>query len=67
MQLGYNLPQQINQILRLTNARIYIAGENLILLKDKKGVNAFTSPDPETPGYVYPQPIRWTIGIDVQF
>jgi hypothetical protein len=67
MQLGYNLPQQINQILKLTSARIYIAGENLILLKDKKGVNAFTSPDPETPGYVYPQPIRWTIGIDVQF
>jgi hypothetical protein len=55
MQLTYNVPAKINQILKLSESRVFISGENLFLLKDNKGLNAYTSPDPETPGYVYPQ------------
>jgi TonB-linked SusC/RagA family outer membrane protein len=67
MQLSYSLPKKILQFVKLSDTRIYALGENLLLIKDKKGVNAFTGPDPETPGTVYPQPVKLTIGLDVRF
>jgi len=67
IQLSYSLPQQLVQRIMLTDLRVYILGENLILLKDTKGINAFTGPDPETPGSIYPRPLRLTLGLDIRF
>ncbi len=67
LQLYYSLPKKIIQTVKLSETRIYVLAENFFLLKDKKGVNAFTGPDPETPGNIYPQPVKLTIGLDVKF
>jgi TonB-linked SusC/RagA family outer membrane protein len=68
-QLSYNLPQWLLTPLKMQSVRVYVLGENLVLLFNRKGAKAFTGPDPETP-YTnltgYPKPIVITFGIDVQ-
>ena len=38
-QFGYTLPKDVLKKLRLTNVRIYVAGENLMLLTCRKGLD----------------------------
>jgi TonB-linked SusC/RagA family outer membrane protein len=69
IQLSYNLPKSLLNRVKMQSARVYIVGENLILLFDRKGPKAFTGSDPETP-YTnltgYPKPVVLTFGIDIQ-
>jgi hypothetical protein len=69
LQVSYTLPKSLLNPLKMQSARIYVLGDNLVLLFDRKGPKAFTGPDPETP-YTnltgYPKPIMVTFGIDVQ-
>jgi TonB-dependent starch-binding outer membrane protein SusC len=68
LQLNYNLPANIVKSIKLQSVRFFCAGENLVLLFDKKGANAFTGPDPETPVTQftgYPKPIKITFGCDI--
>ena len=69
IQLSYDLPKSILNYVKIPAARVYVSGENLILLYDKKGPKAFTGPDPETP-YTnltgYPKPVVVTFGINIQ-
>jgi len=69
LQVSYTLPKSLLNPVKIQSARIYVLGDNLILLFDRKGPKAFTGPDPETP-YTnltgYPKPIMVTFGIDVQ-
>jgi TonB-dependent starch-binding outer membrane protein SusC len=69
VQLSYNLPKSVLNLIKVPSAKIYVLGENLILLFDRKGPKAFSGPDPETP-YTnltgYPKPIGVTFGIDIQ-
>jgi TonB-linked SusC/RagA family outer membrane protein len=69
LQLSYSLPKSALNVIKVPSARVFVMGENLILLYDKKGANAFTGPDPETPVTQftgYPKPVVVTFGIDIQ-
>ena len=59
--LSYSFPSEIIQKIRVGSLRVYVTGENFLLIKSKR----FTGPDPETPGSLYPQPVSFTMGINV--
>jgi TonB-dependent starch-binding outer membrane protein SusC len=68
LQLAYTLPKSILDVIKIPSGRVFFMGENLILIFNKKGTNAFTGPDPETPVTVftgYPKPVVLTFGIDI--
>jgi len=65
VQLGYNIPPAMIKRLNISDIRIYILGENLLTIKDTKGMDSFTGPDPENPSNYYPRPTRFTFGINV--
>lgn len=67
LQLGYNLSHDLAQRLRMQDFRLYLLGENLFTIMDKKGINQFTAPDPENPSNYYPRPTRFTIGLNLTF
>ncbi|HQG36220.1 MAG TPA: TonB-dependent receptor [Bacteroidales bacterium] len=62
--LSYTLPKIVSDKIKVGMLRVYIMGENFILLRPK-GDDAFTGPDPETPGTIYPRPVSYTIGINL--
>lgn len=64
LQLGYNLPVKEKGI---SKARIYIGGQNLIILSKWWGEDKFTGIDPENPGWGYPIPTNMTLGINLSF
>jgi len=63
------VPKSISNLIKVQSARVYVLGDNLLLLFDKKGPKAFSGPDPETP-YTnltgYPKPVGVTFGIEIQ-
>jgi len=62
--LGYTLPSDLAQKMKVGFLRVYVAAENFLLIK-AFGEDAFTGPDPETPGTVYPRPVSYTLGINI--
>jgi TonB-linked SusC/RagA family outer membrane protein len=66
VQLSYDLPSQATQTLRLQRLRIYLLGENLLLVKDNNGLNRYFGPDPEH-GYTNPLPVAVTLGLNLTF
>jgi hypothetical protein len=62
--IGYTLPSKIAKQLGIGVCRIYIMGDNFLLLRPH-GKNAFTGQDPETPGSIYPMPVSYTFGINL--
>jgi TonB-linked SusC/RagA family outer membrane protein len=67
IQLGYTVPETMLTKLGISSLRLYTVADNAILIFNKSGADAFTGPDPETPGSIYPRPIRITFGLDVRF
>lgn len=72
IQIGYSLPSRFISRFGMEKFRIYVLAMNLINIKKSWGANAFTGPDPETPGgssygnpYVRPQTFK--TGVDVSF
>jgi TonB-dependent starch-binding outer membrane protein SusC len=68
VQLSYTLPKSVLDNIKMESARIFVIGENLLLIYQKKGTSAFTGPDPETPVTQftgYPKPVVFTFGIDI--
>lgn len=72
LQVGYTLSQKVSSSIGMEKLHIYVLAENIVSLKKWWGKNAFTGPDPETPGgssynnpYVRPQTFK--IGVDVSF
>jgi hypothetical protein len=63
-ELAYNIPSEITQRFNIQKLRIYIMGDNLILI-NPKGRDSFSGPDPETPGSLYPRPVSFTLGVNV--
>jgi hypothetical protein len=59
VQLGYKLPAGFMKKVHLTNARIFLQGQNLVTFKSKQ----FTAPDPENPNYAFPIPAIYTAGL----
>jgi len=65
VQLGYNLPLQIVQKLKMESLRLYVSGQNLFILKSKE----YQTQDPERIGSInnWPQPTTYTVGLNVNF
>ncbi|MQY78688.1 MAG: SusC/RagA family TonB-linked outer membrane protein [Bacteroidetes bacterium] len=71
LQLGYTIPTEVTKKLGVNNLQVYIHGANLFILKDNKGDNQFTSPDPENPAGKwnpsYPRSREIGLGLNVTF
>ncbi len=63
LQVGYTLPRKAMDKLKLTNARFYVSGQNLLTIKSK----SLTCTDPENPDWNYPIPTSVTVGVQVSF
>lgn len=63
LQLGYNIPQSIASRLKMTKAKVYVAGNNLLTIKSK----SLTCTDPENPNWAYPIPTSFTFGLQLDF
>ena len=63
IQVGYNLPDKVLDKLRMTKARVYVAGNNIATIKS----SSLTCTDPENPGWAYPIPTSFTFGLQVDF
>ncbi|WP_116787903.1 SusC/RagA family TonB-linked outer membrane protein [Flavobacterium psychrotrophum] len=61
LQLGYTLPKSLSEKYSLENFRIYVSGQNLLIIDSKK----FTGVDPESPAFGYPLPMTFTVGLNV--
>lgn len=65
VELGYTLPSAITQKIKIQNLRIYVNGNNLLLLKDSMKDLGF---DPETTDYwYYPNQRTFNIGANITF
>ncbi|MDE6717543.1 MAG: SusC/RagA family TonB-linked outer membrane protein, partial [Muribaculaceae bacterium] len=63
LQFGYNLPESVTSKLRMSRARVYVAGNNLFTIKSK----SLTCTDPENPNWAYPIPTSFSFGLQVDF
>lgn len=62
VQLGYNLPQNLVRKLSIQRARVYVTGENLLMITNYPGL------DPEIgSGVDYPTMKQYAVGVNVTF
>ncbi|MGQ8335175.1 TonB-dependent receptor [Sunxiuqinia sp. A32] len=66
-ELGYTIPDQMANRLKIKRARISLRADNLLTVMKTWGDNAYTGLDPETPGNSYPLPLSLTMGLNVTF
>lgn len=67
LQLGYTLPKRTLDFLKISKAKVYIQGQNLLTFKDNKGSDKYTGVDPENPNFAYPIARSFTLGLNVTF
>ncbi len=63
VQIGYNLPTSLLEKAKISNARVYISGHNLLTLKG----SSLTCSDPENPNWAYPNSTSFSLGLQVSF
>ena len=63
LQLGYKFPAELAKKLLLASARVYLSGDNLLLIKS----SSLTCSDPENTAWAYPHTASFTFGIQVGF
>ncbi len=63
IQLGYSLPKSVLSKIKLSKARLYVSGQNLMTIKSKD----FTGLDPENPALAYPISTSFTVGMNISF
>jgi len=63
VQIGYNIPQKFLSRLKMTSARVYVSGHNLLTIKS----SSLTCPDPENPRWMYPNSTSISFGIQTSF
>ena len=63
IQLGYNFPKSLTDMLHLSRLRCYLSAQNLLTIKSK----SFTGVDPENANFGYPIPLNVTFGLNVSF
>jgi len=63
--LGYNLPKNISNKLKMETMRLYVSGQNLFAIKSKE----FTAKDPERANTfdLWPVPTSFTVGLNANF
>jgi TonB-linked SusC/RagA family outer membrane protein len=59
VELNYNF-DTTNRLRFFKNLRIYVIGENLVMVKHK----SYTGPDPENPNNSYSRPLTFTLGVN---
>ncbi len=70
LQIGYTLPSSFSSKLGISNARIYVAGNNLLTLSKYSGMDPEIGGSPLTLGVdsgAYPQASMTSLGINVTF
>ncbi|SUZ59144.1 uncharacterized protein METZ01_LOCUS11998 [marine metagenome] len=70
LQIGYTLPSSATSKLGISNARIYVAGNNLLTLSKYSGMDPEVGGGPLTLGVdqgIYPQASITSLGINVTF
>ncbi len=63
LQIGYNLPSKVLERLRMSRARFYVSGQNLLTIKS----SSLTCTDPENPNWAYPIPTSVSFGLQLDF
>ena len=63
LQVGYTIPSSILSKLKMTSARVYLSGQNLLTIKS----NSLTCSDPENPNWNYPLSTSVSFGLQVGF
>ncbi|MBQ6062653.1 MAG: TonB-dependent receptor [Prevotella sp.] len=63
VQIGYNLPTSLLEKAKISNARVYVSGHNLLTLKG----SSLTCSDPENPNWAYPNSTSFSLGLQVSF
>lgn len=63
LQLGYNVLSSFLSKFKMSNARIYVSGQNLLTIKSK----SLTCPDPENPDWNYPLATSVSFGLQIGF
>ena len=63
LQIGYNLPSAVLERLRMSKARVYVSGQNLLTIKS----SSLTCTDPENPNWAYPIPTSVSFGLQLDF
>ena len=63
VQIGYNLPNMLLAKVKMTSARVYVSGHNLLTIK----TSSLTCPDPENPRWMYPNSTSISFGIQTSF
>ena len=61
LQLGYTVPSSILSKLKMTSARVYLSGQNLLTIKS----SSLTCPDPENPDWNYPLSTSISFGLQL--
>jgi len=67
VELGYNLPADLLNSLKISHARVALRGDNVLKIVKRSGNNQYTGLDPETPGNSYPLPPSITMSVNVTF
>ena len=67
IQVGYNLPLALVQKVKMQRARVYVQGQNLLMIRPASHSNTYTGVDPETPNSNYPIPAMYTAGVNFSF
>lgn len=63
LQLGYTVPSSILSKFKMTSARVYLSGQNLLTIKS----SSLTCPDPENPDWNYPLSTSISFGLQLSF
>ena len=63
VQIGYNVPQKYLKAIKMSSARVYISGHNLLTIKS----SSLTCSDPENPRWMYPNSTSISFGIQTSF
>ncbi len=63
VQIGYNIPTSLLEKAKITNARVYVSGHNLLTIKS----SSLTCSDPENPNWAYPNSTSFSLGLQVSF
>ncbi len=63
LQVGYTLPSKVLSKMRMTKARVYLSGQNLLTIKS----SSLTCSDPENANWAYPIPTSFSFGLQLDF
>ena len=63
LQIGYNLPVKMLSKVKMSSARIYVSGQNLLTIKSK----SLTCSDPENTDWNYPLATSVSFGVQIGF